>query len=212
MNRPLLSLSIVDLIEKFDAANGDVIVALELVKELRHRNTPKAIALNNRVLEVFAANASGRLFQSLLLPELEIMYKSFLGVTGVRDSLVEVLESRTSAKSGKLLDLVKASANPKEPEKVSNSQLNSQKKGEQESAVLGAPCRCAAGVGDDVQRALCLFELTKAASWGDVETARQKLVFKYRPNSGVAVPQANEALKEISSAYAVLANYMQGRY
>jgi hypothetical protein len=215
MNRPLLSLSIVDLIEKFDAANGDVAVALELVKELRHRNTPKAVVLNKRVLEVLAINASGRLFQSLLLPELEILYASFLEMTDVRSSLISVLETRNSGKSKELLDLLKAQSVPSLPTGergvIGNFQASVQP-GPALLASRGVDSDEEVAVPPDVRQAFNFFALPFDASWSDVEAARRAQVFRYRPGSGVAVETAQKALTEISSSYLLLAKHMQARH
>lgn len=215
MNRPLLSLSIVDLIEKFDAANGDVAVALELVKELRHRNTPKAVVLNKRVLEVLAMNASGRLFQSLLLPELEILYASFLELKDVRTSLISVLETRNSGKSKQLLELLKTQNVPSFPTSERGAIGNSQASARPKPALQvskGEASDEEVAVPSDVRQALNFFGLPIDASWSDIEAARRAQVFRYRPGSGISAETAQKVLKEISSFYLLLAKHMQARH
>lgn len=236
MSRPLLTLSIVELGNKFDASNGSTSVALELVKELRHRTTPKAVTLCKRVLAVIASNPSPRAFQSLLLPELEMLTVSHLHDANVKAALVEVLGTRNSLKAQKLLEMLttngrQLSATDTAVTKNTSTPLTSQRTSDAaiETSVTATVSSALPPIlpSQAVQRlpsatetsqmvfcleqALALFGVSIEASWSEIEAARQKLVFQYRPGSGVEKDHAQVALKGIVDAYALLAKHMQSK-
>lgn len=236
MSRPLLNLSIVELADKFDTSNGATSVALELVKELRHRTTPKAVALCKRVLAVIASNPSPRAFQSLLFPELEMLSASHLQDANVRAALVEVLRTRSSPKAQKLLEMLttngqQMSGTETQVAKNTSTPLASQRTPD---AAIGTsvtvsvspaippilpsladqrqpPATQVFQIGSSLEQALALFTVSIEASWSEVEAARQKLVFQYRPGLGIEKDHAQVALKGIADAYALLAKHMQSK-
>lgn len=236
MSRPLLNLSIVELCDKLDASNGATVVALELVKELRHRTTPKAVALCKRVLAVIASNPSPRAFQSLLLPELEMLTVSHLHDANVRAALVEVLGTRNSPKAQKLLEMLATNgrqvsatdtdvttntSTPLASQRTSDAAIDTSETVSVSSALpLILPSQVdqrlpsateTSQLGSNLEQAFALFGVSIEASWSEIEGARQKLVFQYRPGSDVEKDHAQVALKGIADAYVLLAKHMQSK-
>lgn len=66
-------------------------------------------------------------------------------------------------------------------------------------------------MGSNLEQAFALFGVSIEASWSEIEGARQKLVFQYRPGSGVEKEHAQVALKGIADAYVWLAKHMQSK-
>jgi hypothetical protein len=238
MSRPLLNLSIVGLIDKLEASPDSPNVALDLLNELRHRATPKANALNKRVMTVIAKYPSVRVIQSLFLPELEVLATLTAENAALRDALIEVLLTRNSAKAEKVLERLQATegsslaTGPIEPP-FTCVIVDTEERSSDETQVplpalppkqvllsAAAPQHPERGPTSvevmrqtplDVEKAFNLFEVPDHASWGEVEIARQKLVFKYRPGSGIEKEQTRAALNQIAAAHALLAKYMQSK-
>jgi hypothetical protein len=236
MSRPLLNLWIVELRDKLDASNGATSVALELVKELRHRTTPKAVALSRRVLAIIASNPSPRAFQSLLLPELAMLVVSHLHDANVRTALVEVLGTRNSPKAQKLLEmlttngrqvsatdtaLTKNTSTPLASQRTSDAAIDTSVTASVSSALppilpsqadqRQSSATETSRMGSNLEQSFALFGVSIEASWSEIEGARQKLVFQYRPGSGVEKDHAQVALKGIADAYVLLAKHMQSK-
>lgn len=237
MKRPLLNLSIVELTDRFEVSNGAIDVALALVKELRHRTTPKAVTLCKRVIAVIASNPSSRAFQSLLFPELEMLAASHLHDAHVRTALVEALGTRNSLKAQKLLDMLNTNGqqlllvDDNRAGKNATSMLVSQAIPDTASYTSVTvnlsqatppilppqagqrlpPVNQASQIAPNLEQALALFGVSIEASWSEIEAARQKLVFQYRPGSGIEKDHAQVALKQIADAYALLVKHMQGK-
>ena len=236
MSRPLLNLSIVELIGLFEDSNGKVTVTLDLLKELRHRSTPKANALNKRVMAVIALNASYAVLQSLQVPELEALVIECDDKPILRASLIKVLKTRGSVKAQRLLEQLSNTTVKSEIEKVSEPAIGAEKselqaapnasnptivpsiqkplmftKPAQPTVILSQPVRSISSIPTNVEQAFSLFELSTTASWMEIEAARQRCVTKYRPGAGFDKATVNSALKQISEAHSALADYMKNK-
>lgn len=234
MSRPLMNFSIIELTEQFVSANGSINTILDLIRELRHRSTPKAVALNQQALAVIGQNPSARTIQSLLLPELEYLVALSQDNPPLRVALMEVLQTRNSVKAQKLLEKISGRKEIAAGEDIAASsalessfQNNSVPLNETESishkaglfaaiapvttTFITTPPEITQIVPQHVEQAFALFGLPVNTPWSQVERSRQKLVFKYRPGAGIEKEAASKALLEISAAHAVLAEYMQNK-
>lgn len=224
MSRPLLNLSIVELTGLFEDSADKLNVNLDLLKELRHRSTPKAAALNKRVMAVIAQNASYAVLQSLHVPELEALATDCDDKPSLRASLIEVLQTRGSAKAQRLLETLtnvrpkseaaKLADIPEKPEISAVSPKAPAPPSIQKPALFGQispPLMSLSRIPPNVEQAFLLFELSTMANWVEIEAARQRYVTKYRPGSGFDNVNTSTALKKIAEAYSVLADYMKNK-
>lgn len=237
MSRPLLNLSIVELTQLFEDSVGKLNVIMDLLKELRHRSTPKANALNKRVMEVIAQNSSYAVLQSLHVPELEALAIDCSNKPHLRENLIEVLQTRGSAKGQQLLGkLTNVGANAgagkftedatrfdkseshalKSTAPTQSATLSMQKptlitKPLQATMISDQFVTSNSSLPKNVEQAFSLFELSTTASWNAIEEARQRLVTKYRPGAVVDKASASTALKLIADAHTVLADYMKNK-
>lgn len=237
MSRPLLNLSIVELTGLFEDSTGKLNVALDLLRELRHRSTPKATALNKRVMAVIAQNASYAVLQSLHVPELEALAIDCDDKPSLRASLIEVLQTRGSAKAQRLLEqltnvgakpeaakVAELAAVPDKPEvpavspniprptappSMQKPALFTQPS--PPTVISSQPVTSISRIPTDVEQAFSLFELSATANWMEIEAARQRCVTKYRPGTGLDKVSASTALKQIAEAHSVLADYMKNK-
>ncbi|MES2027122.1 MAG: hypothetical protein V4448_16345 [Pseudomonadota bacterium] len=239
MSRPLLNLTIVELTQLFEDSAGKLNVVLDLLKELRYRSTPKANALNKRVMLVIAQNSSSEVLQSLYVPELEALALDCDDNPILRASLIEVLKTRGSAKSKRLLEQLsnvdtkqeigKDAELPTSPVKSALSAFPNaiiptttsppliQKSAlfiampMEATVILSAPVTSLSDIPPEVEHAFTLFDLSTTANWSEIEGARQRCVTKYRPGAGFDKVSTSTALKEITKAHSVLADYMKNK-
>lgn len=222
MSRPLLNLSIVELTQMFEDSEGSAATSLDLIKELRHRSTPKANALAKRVMAVIAQLASAQQLQALHIQELEILAKDSQRIPGLNARLIQVLETRSSSKAFKLLNFleskstVEASPSPR-VHLIETSLPHSDQPVQYPSLLLAkneipTPIESASSIPiretSDVDNALALLGLSVGATWREVEMARQSSVQRYRPAVFADRDVAKIELSKITEAYQLLAKCM----
>lgn len=237
MSRPLINLSIIELTQLFEDSVGNLNVAIDLLKELRHRSTPKANALNKRVMGVIAQNSSYAALQSLHVPELEALAMDCSNKPQLRENLIKVLQTRGSVKGRKLLEKLTnmvVSAGTTECEGGATTSYESESSAAKQSEPSGAAFAVTQNADHspntlqatliserfitsksskptNVEWAFSLLGVPATATWNRIEEARQRCVSQYRPGSGFDIDSATKALKLINEAHSVLAEYMKNK-